>query len=136
MVRSQASQYEVPELVTADDRIDHDGALSAMLGAVANVTIVGEEHKLQIPAKIYEQILSRRPILAIAAHDSEVAALVRRLNAGLVVSNTDDSALDQAILSLLDRTRSKKWQFEIPRELTSAAAIDRLDVILRTAIGW
>lgn len=55
----------------------------------------------QVPTKLYDYLSAGKPILALA-HEGEMAQVLRRARAGIVVSPTDARAISQAVESLAD----------------------------------
>jgi glycosyltransferase involved in cell wall biosynthesis len=84
--------------VTRTPPVTHDESLRML--AASHVLVVIQPHtKVQVPAKLYEYVGLRRPILALA-EDGAVARVVRDGDFGLVVSPTNVDGIATALTHL------------------------------------
>lgn len=93
---------------------------------------------MSLPAKLGTYLASGRPVLAVVEADDEVAREVRASGGGIVVRPGDSAAIAATILSLReDPARAaalgRGASDFAARELSPQAAIDAIDLILRTA---
>lgn len=92
------SDAGIMEYVHFIDRVSYQESLKYMLNS--DVLLLFAPHQYyQIPAKTFEYMASRRPILAFT-EDGATADLVRNYHAGLVVPQDDLDAIKEAILIL------------------------------------
>ena len=92
-----------------------------------------------IPAKLFEYLRARKPILALASDDSEVAKLIKRYNAGRVVHPESPKQIADALsffLRLHKEGRLASWNFsaEPIEKFTRAESSRRLAEILEEKI--
>jgi len=76
-------------------------------GAVADALLLlqGMTCNHQIPAKTYEYLRLRRPILALTTHEGDTAALLRDAGGATIVDIYDVNAIYQCLLLFLDSLR-------------------------------
>jgi glycosyltransferase involved in cell wall biosynthesis len=79
-------------------------SLQEMLDASA-LLIVQPITTVSIPAKLYEYMAAGRPILALAEPGGETADLVSRSGAGVVAAADDDTAIEEALVSVVQLAR-------------------------------
>ena len=72
------------------------------------VTLRKELAGLNVPSKVYTLMAAERPILASVPKESEVASLVQRANAGIVVAPESPVELSNAILEYYDKAELLK----------------------------
>ena len=60
----------------------------------------------QIPAKVYEYLRLRKPILALTSHQGDTAALLRETGGATIVDLGDEDAIHSIIPSFLDAVRN------------------------------
>lgn len=118
------------------DRCTIDGsqpfatAAAAMLGATANVCIVGPEHVRQIPGKLFEQLACGRPLLLLGPPGSDAERVVAGL-AGVTTADLGDvDAISRALKALDERTRP----IGAPPGFSVSETIDVLESALFSAI--
>jgi hypothetical protein len=89
--RPMIERLGLSDVVRLEPPVDYASALREMLDADGLLLFQGHTSNPAIPAKAYEYLRARRPILALAAGDGETAKLLRRANAG-VIAPIDDAA--------------------------------------------
>lgn len=130
--RAQAEAAGVLDLVDLEGMRPSAEALAAMRGATANVNVVGSHHARQIPAKAFEQIAARRPILLQTPLPSDTASLLMDVPDVHIVEGGDEAAMDAAIAALTT-AEIRDAGDSIPSFLTVDATIDALESVLRAA---
>lgn len=98
-VADLAARCGVSDLVEVEPFLPYRAALSRMLGADLLLIVVGEGHGDMIPAKLFDYLAARRPILAVTPPGSEAGDLVERLGVGRVVDPADVVGIAEAIAS-------------------------------------
>lgn len=98
----------------------------------------GGVRDMSLPAKLGTYLASGRPVLAVVEADDEVAREIRASGGGIVVRPGDSAAIAAAIRSLReDPARAaglgRSGRDFAGRELSPAAAIDAIDLILLAA---
>lgn len=98
-IQSLLDQYAINDLVTLAPPIPYQDALSEMLTADGLLILQASNCNRQIPAKLYECLRARRPILALTDPAGDTAAALRK--AGVDTIAALDSKND--IMQMLDR---------------------------------
>ncbi|QDU36094.1 putative glycosyl transferase [Maioricimonas rarisocia] len=93
-----AARHGVSERVQVSPPVPHAEILERMAAADVQV-LLQPGTDLQIPGKLFEMILFRKPILALC-DEGETADLVRKYRLGVVASPTDPAAIAAAIKEL------------------------------------
>jgi glycosyltransferase involved in cell wall biosynthesis len=109
-------------------------SLAATLGAACNLTIVGAGHVRQIPAKIFEHLAARRPMLVVAPPGSDTESLLAPIPWARCVGDDDRGAIEQALLQVASGALADATG-EIPEALTVEATMDALHRLLVEAAG-
>lgn len=91
-------KYGLEDVVQKRGYLPHKEALKEM-GRASLLLLITSDHPLVFPAKAYECLRLRRPILGIVNLKSQVAALLTRTRAGKVVSPEDRTGVKQALVS-------------------------------------
>ena len=113
LLRSLAGQAGVAQLLEIMPSVNYQAAIDEMLRADALLLLQAANCNQQIPAKLYEYLRCRRPILALTDPAGDTALTLR--NAGCDrIAKLDDA---EAIASLLTRLHS----FAASRRVQSAA---------------
>jgi glycosyltransferase involved in cell wall biosynthesis len=125
--------------VTQTGYVDHDDALREMFGASALLL-----HRPSVTrassGKLFEYLVSGRPVLCVAAPDNLAYALVDELQAGPCVDPDDTGAIERAITDLVAAWRSgsltvhSRVREETLRRFSRQALAEQLANVLREAI--
>lgn len=78
--------------------ISHQRALEIMYGSHLLVLLVNPESGAAVPAKLFEYMATRRPILALAPETSVAAQIVRETGVGIVVPPENRERIREAFL--------------------------------------
>lgn len=86
------SEYGIENYVTVQPSVPHRKAIEIMTRShlLLLVKATGEGSYGQIPAKFYEYLGTRNPILCLGPEKSEVAGLINELGVGCVSENNED----------------------------------------------
>jgi glycosyltransferase involved in cell wall biosynthesis len=113
-------------------RISRRESLLAMSSAGA-LLLLQPGHALSVPAKTYEYMAARRPILALA-DEGETARVIRESGAGTVVTSTDPRVLAAALLDVVRLGESSEpWDGANPALYDGAERARELADILESA---
>jgi glycosyltransferase involved in cell wall biosynthesis len=74
------------------------------------VEIDSEDTKCIIPGKLFEYMVSERPILAIGPNDADFASIMKSTNTGIFVTYNEKAKLKQAILSYFEQYQNGTLQ--------------------------
>lgn len=94
---------DIVSMVSVYDYMPHDIVLQEMISS--DILLLLQPHystNYQIPAKLYEYIAARRPILTVAPHGSATERLITEHNLGLVCDSEDSEALESAVIAALN----------------------------------
>jgi glycosyltransferase involved in cell wall biosynthesis len=95
----------VPVTLTRAGYVVHEEAIAEMRSADALLLYVAAT-SLAPSGKLFEYLVSGRPILCVAHSDNLASQLVREWNAGIWAAPNDGEAIERAILELLARRRA------------------------------
>jgi glycosyltransferase involved in cell wall biosynthesis len=107
-------------------------ALAATLGAAANLSIVGDSHARQVPAKLFEHMAAGRRMLVIAPDPSDARDVVARVPSARCVTRDDGPGLEAALLEIAGAGAAGA-NAEIPDAFTLETTMAALDRVLRGA---
>ncbi len=130
-IARDAEALGIAALVDVLPRQTHATAMAATLGAAANLLLVAPQHKLQVPAKVFDHVAVGRPILALSPAGADVDLVLADHPAARCVRPEDGGAIDRALHDLAHgEWRGSK---QIPEAYTVKATMDKLDEVLRAA---
>jgi len=117
MLSALAAAHGVGDLLSLAPAIAYDAALQEMLDVDGLLILQASNCNQQIPAKLYEYVRAKRPVLALTDPAGDTAATLR--NAGLVsIARLDDAdAIAAAIPAFIARVREGR------ESLASAEAV-------------
>jgi glycosyltransferase involved in cell wall biosynthesis len=100
-IRQQAREFGVEEQVEILPPVPRSECLQ-QLGQAQVLLLIQPEAPLQVPAKVFEYLQIRRPILTLAGKGA-TQEMIDRTGAGIVVDPEDVEGLSQALLQLLKK---------------------------------
>ncbi len=103
-----SNNVQVIDYVTHDKVVEFQQKSQVLLLIVNNVP----NAKGIITGKIFEYLMAKRPILAIAPIDGDLAEIIKETNSGLVVDFEDKNTLKMAILDLYATFKQGKLEIE------------------------
>jgi glycosyltransferase involved in cell wall biosynthesis len=121
LVHDIARRYDVTEAIEVLGPVGYREALSEMLSADGLLVLQASNCNAQVPAKLYEYMRARRPIVALTDPAGDTAAVVRNAGVG-AIAPLDDST---AIATLLRRFVSHPSASTLPRDDAIAGASRR-----------
>lgn len=96
----------IDDIVSLEPAIAYMDALAEMLNADGLLVLQGASCNHQIPAKLYEYIRAKRPILALTDRAGDTALLLRACGIDTLACLDDKAAIKQVVVDFLDRIRS------------------------------
>ena len=94
-------QYGIGEIVLLAPSISYQDALSEMLTADGLLILQASNCNKQIPAKLYEYLRARRPILALTDPAGDTAAALTNMGIGTIASLDSKDAIMHKLLHFL-----------------------------------
>jgi glycosyltransferase involved in cell wall biosynthesis len=104
--RATLKALGIEDLVELAPALPYHAALAEMMHADGLVILQAESCNGQIPAKLYEYLRARRPILALTHPKGDTAALLRQLGVGLIGRLDDRHDIKRALSEFLAGIRS------------------------------
>ena len=93
-------EHDLAEDILLVGQLPHDQALASM-AAVDILDVIQGGTELQVPAKLFEMLSLRKPILALTG-SGPTADIVQKYDLGIVVDPNDPDAIATAIMRLAD----------------------------------
>jgi hypothetical protein len=128
-VRADAAALGVADCLETEDFQPYRQAMARMMGADLLLLVVGETHGGMVPAKIFDYLAARRPILAIGPPGSEAGTILDEAGAGGVLAATDVAGIAARIVEAA-ANRGAPGPVA-PERFTAAATMGALDRLLR-----
>lgn len=100
-LRRLIDQYEIGDIVSLAPPISYQEALSEMLGADGLLILQASNCNNQIPAKLYEYLRARRPILALTDPVGNTAAALIKMGVDTIAPLDSKNDIMQALLRFL-----------------------------------
>jgi glycosyltransferase involved in cell wall biosynthesis len=102
------NEFDIADIVEVCSPISYVDALNEMLDADVLLLLQAANCNDQIPAKAYEYIRVRKPILALTARQGETANLIEESGAGMVAPLDNSELIAEAIEEMLLEKNRKK----------------------------
>lgn len=90
-------KYKLKEVVQEKGYLSHPDSLKE-IAKVSLLLLVTSDHPLIFPAKVFEYLRLKKPILGILPPKSQIAEFLIEMKAGIVVSPKDENGIRQRIL--------------------------------------
>ena len=140
--REQIRKLNIEDLVSLEPPIGYRQALAEMLSADGLLVFQGYTSNPAIPAKLYEYLRARRPILAMVDSAGDTAATLKRAGVGRIVPLESSDQIAAALVPFLDGIRqnrepvaSESEIFLHSREAKSAELAAVLDSVVAAKSG-
>lgn len=123
LIASLVKNYSLEEILEQIDRINHRDCLEYVLGSTILLLITdpAKGGQVLIPAKLFEYLYARLPILALAP-EGESAKLIRATKSGVIINPQDIASIKQTILAFY--TDYKRGILTLTEEISAIAPFD------------
>lgn len=113
-VIAEISRFQLSKNVQVIDYVTHDKVVEFQQKSQVLLLIVNKVPSAKgiITGKIFEYLMAKRPILAIAPTNGDLAEILKETNGGLVVDFDDKQTLKMAILNLYTTFKREKLSVE------------------------
>ena len=101
-----AARHGVSPLVRLEPHLPYSAALSEMLGASGLLILQASNCNHQVPAKLYEYLRARRPILALTDPAGDTACALRRAGIDTMAALDDAGDIERALRRFMLIARS------------------------------
>lgn len=116
---AMAAQFGLADAIEIRPPIPYREALVEMMGVDGLLILQSKECNYQIPAKAYEYLFARRPVLGITDPRGDTAELLARHGVEAIASLEDASAIESMLRRFLPRLRDA----DFPRPAAEAVAL-------------
>jgi len=106
MYRSYLEDLKIQDLVTLEEMIPYSAALAEMLSADGLLLFQGSTCNWQIPAKLYEYLRARRPILAMTDPCGDTAGVLTKEGIDTIVPLHSREDVARGLLDFMTRIRA------------------------------
>jgi glycosyltransferase involved in cell wall biosynthesis len=103
--RSQVAEHGIDDIVRLEDAVPYRQALAEMMNADGLLVFQASNCNHQIPAKIYEYLRARKPILALTDPEGDTAGVLRQAGCGAVVRLDRRDEIAAGMLGFLSDVR-------------------------------
>lgn len=108
-------KYKLGEVVQQKGYLSHKEALNQMR-KVSLLLLITSDHPHIFPAKIFEYLRLKKPILGIVPLTSKIAKFLTQMNVGKVVSPEDTKGIKETILSYLSNFEKEKLTLDVDED--------------------
>lgn len=108
--RQLIDENGLDKLILLGSRKGYKKALKEMIEADGLLLIQGVTSNPAIPAKLYEYIRAKRPILTLADKDGETAKLVKKLNIGEIAPLDSKDMIKKAFINFIETIESQNYK--------------------------
>jgi hypothetical protein len=129
-------KFDVADFVIVKDRVPYKKSLEIQRDSDVLLLLQSPKDPRNVPAKIFEYLASRRPILGLGLDEGIPAKLIRERQAGLY--HTDAEAVAQQLKAWLAQKRATGFIPNLPPRvhsgLSRAEQLEHLAEMLRSAV--
>jgi glycosyltransferase involved in cell wall biosynthesis len=121
MLADLAATHGIVDLVSLEPAIPYHAALQEMLAVDGLLILQASNCNQQIPAKLYEYVRAKRPVLALTDSIGDTAATLR--SAGLTsIARLDDAAtIAVAVAAFIERVRAGRETIATPDAIAASS---------------
>ncbi len=123
-------KYKLREIVEQKGYLSHSESLKQM-GRASLLLLVTSDHPLVFPAKVFEYIRLKKPILGIVPPKSEIVKFLTQMKVGKVVSPEDKKGIKETLLSYFSNFQKGKLTLDIQED--ELKRFERKSLTLRLA---
>jgi hypothetical protein len=102
---------DIADIVKLAPAISYQGALQEMLNVDGLLLLQAENCNYQIPAKAYEYIYARKPILALTPIEGDTGQLLARLNISCIAPLDNKDLIKQTVKIFLDKLSANDFSY-------------------------
>lgn len=106
--RAELQRTGIDDIVHLEPPVDYLEALREMLTVDGLLLLQAANCNAQIPAKLYEYLRARRPILALTDPDGDTARTLQALHTGRVARLDSSEEIQSALLQFLHEIRARE----------------------------
>lgn len=103
LLEDLAGRYNVEDLIQLAAPVGYREALSEMLGADALLILQASNCNTQVPAKLYEYLRARKPILALTDPVGDTAACCRQAGIATIAPLDDEGAIAELLTRIISK---------------------------------
>ena len=143
--RAELARLDIADIVRMEPTVGYLAALQEMLTVDGLLILQAANCNAQVPAKLYESVRARRPILALTDAAGDTARTLEAMGAGVIAALDSQQQIEQALLrfvSDIGTGNAKQASPEViarySREAQTgqlAGVLDRAAAMRRTAHG-
>lgn len=111
-------RFGIADIVRLEPSVDYLSALREMLSVHGLLILQASNCNEQIPAKLYEYLRARRPILALTDPSGDTAARLRELGVGAIARLDSAGEIEAALVGFVQSVRSGTWRAAADQDVT------------------
>lgn len=108
--RRDVSAMGIDDIVRLEPPIDYLSALREMLAADGLLILQAANCNAQIPAKLYEYLRAKRPIVALTDPDGDTARTLEAAGTGLLARLNSQMEIESALVQAVNEIRTGTWR--------------------------
>jgi hypothetical protein len=109
--RATLVQLGIDDIVLLKPPVTYKKALQEMLEVEALLLLQAKNCHYQVPAKAYEYIRARKPVLALTEDDSDTGKVINGAGAAMLAPLDDSARIKDVLLSFIGKVREDKFEF-------------------------
>jgi hypothetical protein len=129
MLRELAREHAIEPLIEICPPLDYLHALDEMLDADALLAMQGHGCNDQIPAKLYEYLRARRPILGLTDPRGDTAALMRRAGLDAIARMDSAEEIEALLPRFVDDVRAARANYPDAAAVARASRASRAEAL-------
>ena len=106
MLAALASEHDIADLVALEPAIPYEAALREMLEVDGLLILQAANCNQQIPAKLYEYVRAKRPVLALTDPAGDTATTLRAAGLTSIARLDDAASIASALVAFVERVRA------------------------------
>ena len=121
MLATLATMHDVTDLIAIEPPIPYHAALQEMLDVDGLLILQASNCNQQIPAKLYEYVRARRPVLALTDPVGDTAVTLRHAGLTSIARLDDATSIAEAIPAFIARVRADGEAIATPEAIAASS---------------
>ena len=120
-LRGLIESYGIGDIVALEPVVPYRAALAEMLSADGLLLLQAANCNYQVPAKLYEYLRARRPILALTDPAGDTAGILRDAGINTIAPLDSQEQISRLVVSFLDLLREHRAPVAAEAQVTAAS---------------
>jgi glycosyltransferase involved in cell wall biosynthesis len=109
ILSEELARLNIEDIVELAPSVDYLSAIREMMSVDGLIILQAANCNAQIPAKLYEYLRARKPILALTDPGGDTAAVLHQTGTGIIARLDDQADIQRTLLETIEQIKSSQW---------------------------